>query len=102
MITSIVDYDVFVYTEDDILVRPKVIASYLEETERIQQLVGKNASQDYYVGVVRYEYPHKIAVLSVSHSTSRTRRYVWDVTVYHLSNKNWPRIGHYNNLTVPD
>ena len=50
------DYDLFIYTEDDMIIHPKLVASYLEETERVIDLVGLNKSQDYNVGIVRYEY----------------------------------------------
>jgi len=49
-------YDVFIYTEDDIRISPKVVASYLHETKRVESLVGPEHANDFNVGIVRYEY----------------------------------------------
>jgi len=49
-------YDLFIYTEDDIRISPKVVASYLHETKRVKSLVGPDRATDFNVGIVRYEY----------------------------------------------
>jgi len=44
------------HTQDDIRVTPKTILTYVEETRKIENIVGKNSAEDFNVGVVRYEY----------------------------------------------
>jgi hypothetical protein len=50
------DYDLFIYTEDDIRVPPRVVGAYLAETKKVQDIVGLKSSSGFNVGIVRYEY----------------------------------------------
>jgi hypothetical protein len=50
------EYDLFIYTEDDIRVPPRVVGAYLAETKKVQDIVGLEASSNFNVGIVRYEY----------------------------------------------
>jgi hypothetical protein len=75
------EYDLFIYTEDDMIVRPKLIASYMDETERVIDIVGLNKSQDFNVGVVRYEYNFPSNVIiddNTRHSTQNVTRVYWE------------------------
>ena len=75
------DYDLFIYTEDDILVTPTTIHTYWTETTRLQQLVGKDAASDYNVGIVRYEYnyPHDVEINDKTrHATQNVTRVYWE------------------------
>ena len=85
------DYDVFVYTEDDIRVTPRTIATYLQETKRVEQLVTSynqragNTQQfkpsDFNVGIVRYEYNFPSNVVmddSTRHATENVTRVYWE------------------------
>lgn len=75
------EYDVFVYTEDDIRVRPTTIAAYLQETERVINLVGVQKSTNFNVGVVRYEYnfpPDVIIDDKTRHATRNVTRVYWE------------------------
>jgi hypothetical protein len=51
-------YDLFIYTEDDIRITPRIVQTYLEQTERVKKLVEgtKYIPSDFNVGVVRFEY----------------------------------------------
>jgi len=53
---NIDQYDLFIYTEDDIRVPPRVVGAYLAETKKVQDIVGLKASSNFNVGIVRYEY----------------------------------------------
>lgn len=48
-------FDLFVYTEDDLNIRPTHIVSYLDETEKLKALVGPKAFPGYGLGFLRYE-----------------------------------------------
>mmetsp|Transcript_2176 Transcript_2176/g.4718 ORF Transcript_2176/g.4718 Transcript_2176/m.4718 type:complete len:518 (-) Transcript_2176:692-2245(-) len=50
------EYDLFIYTEDDIRVPPRVVGAYLYETKKVEEIVGLEESSNYNVGIVRYEY----------------------------------------------
>ena len=50
------DYDLFIYTEDDIRVTPKTVGAYMEETNRLKRTLGTRRAADFNVGIVRYEY----------------------------------------------
>jgi hypothetical protein len=56
MYDNIDNYDLFIYTEDDIRVTPRTVATYLMETERVKNIVGQKEAMKYNVGIVRYEY----------------------------------------------
>jgi DNA-dependent RNA polymerase auxiliary subunit epsilon len=49
------NYDLFIYTEDDHLVLLRHITAYLEETNRLKQILGTTRFTDYSIGFVRYE-----------------------------------------------
>lgn len=73
------DYDLFIYSEDDIRVTPKTAAAYLVETARVQQLIGDSIgtkSSEFNVGIVRYEYnfPPDVTI------TDKTRAAVLNTT----------------------
>ena len=40
------DFDVFVHTEDDTLIRPSNIISFMDEMEKVRLLVGDEVSQN--------------------------------------------------------
>lgn len=44
------DYDLFIYTEDDIRVSPRTVAAYLDETNKIASQVGSKRASDFNVG----------------------------------------------------
>lgn len=72
-------YDLFIYTEEDIRVTPRTVATYLEESRRIQELLvndKKYSFSDFNVGVVRYEYNYPSNVLI----DDRTRHAIQNVT----------------------
>ncbi|KAL7555025.1 hypothetical protein ACHAWF_018620 [Thalassiosira exigua] len=78
-------YDLFVYTEDDIRISPTTLAAYLYETKRVESLVGPEQALDFNVGIVRYEYdfPQNVVI------TDKTRHASVNVTrVY------WEHVGH--------
>ena len=75
------DYDLFIYSEDDMIVHPKLIVTYLEETNTVIDLVGLNKSQDFNVGIVRYEYnfPSNIVIDdNTRHATQNVTRVYWE------------------------
>jgi hypothetical protein len=75
------DYDVFLYTEDDIRVTPTTVAAYLAETKRLQHIVGVEESQNYNVGIVRYEYNYPPDVIindKTRHATKNVTRVYWE------------------------
>jgi hypothetical protein len=71
-------YDLFIYSEDDIRVSPKTVATYLSETKRLQDAMGGDAAAaaNFNVGVVRYEYnyPPQVTI------DDKTRRATQNVT----------------------
>ena len=50
------NYDLFVYTEDDIPIRPVHVAAYLEETKKLKDFLPTDKYFDYSIGFIRYEY----------------------------------------------
>lgn len=78
---NIDNYDLFIYTEDDIRVTPRTIASYLHETQVLQKKVGFDKSLEYNVGIVRYEYNFPANVLmddKTRHATQNVTRVYWE------------------------
>eukprot|EP00550_Attheya_septentrionalis_P008865 CAMPEP_0198297130 /NCGR_PEP_ID=MMETSP1449-20131203/35584_1 /TAXON_ID=420275 /ORGANISM="Attheya septentrionalis, Strain CCMP2084" /LENGTH=498 /DNA_ID=CAMNT_0043997969 /DNA_START=168 /DNA_END=1660 /DNA_ORIENTATION=- len=84
------DYDLFIYTEDDMRVSPKTISAYLYETERVQQLVSQQTSKtkiiasDFNVGLVRYEYNYPLSTViddKTRHATENVTRVYWEHTL---------------------
>ena len=75
------DYDLFIYTEDDIRITPKTVGAYLSETYKIQNLVGLERSSDFNVGIVRYEYNWPTNVIiddKTRHATQNVTRVYWE------------------------
>ena len=75
------DYDLFIYTEDDIRVTPRTVAAYLAETKNIQKIVGLERSADFNVGIVRYEYNYPNNVIiddKTRHATQNVTRVYWE------------------------
>ena len=50
------DFDLFIYSEDDMKANPQLVANYLAQTEKVARLVGPGKASDYNVGIIRYEY----------------------------------------------
>ena len=74
-------YDVFIYTEDDIRISPKVVASYLHETKRVESLVGPEHANDFNVGIVRYEYDYPVDTIitdKTRHASVNVTRVYWE------------------------
>jgi len=75
------DYDLFVYTEDDIRVPPKVVGAYLEQTKKVRDLVGVERSSDFNVGIIRYEYNFPVNSImddKTRHATQNVTRVYWE------------------------
>jgi len=87
-------YDLFVYTEDDIRTTPTTVATYLQETRRIRDLLAEDGDandpqgqqqrlhfSDFNVGVVRYEYSFPTNVViddNTRHATQNVSRVYWE------------------------
>mmetsp|Transcript_30964 Transcript_30964/g.36130 ORF Transcript_30964/g.36130 Transcript_30964/m.36130 type:complete len:492 (+) Transcript_30964:202-1677(+) len=74
-------YDLFIYSEDDILVKPSTVATYLKETIKVEQLVGKSPADDFNIGIVRYEYNYPPDVIindKTRHATQNVTRVYWE------------------------
>ena len=79
------NYDLFIYTEDDMRVPPRVIGSYFDQTQRIQDIVGLKASSDYNVVITRYEYNFPSNVVmddKTRHATQNVSRVYWEHGFY--------------------
>jgi len=80
------EYDLFIYTEEDILVTPRTVATYLQETRRIQEILSQDSSSkysftDFNVGIVRYEYnfPSNVVIDDKTrHSIQNVTRVYWE------------------------
>jgi hypothetical protein len=73
-------YDLFIYTEDDIRVSPRTVAAYLSETYSLQNLL-KDRHVNFNVGIVRYEYNYPSNVLmddKTRHATQNVTRVYWE------------------------
>ena len=77
-------YDLFIYTEDDMKVRPSTVATYLLETLRIQEALEGHPTlkpSDFNVGIVRYEYNFPTNVImddKTRHITQNVTRVYWE------------------------
>lgn len=74
------NYDLFVYTEDDIRVSPTTVAAYWQET---QALKARQPQLDYTlfnVGIVRYElnFPSVVIDDKTRHATEKVTRVYWE------------------------
>ena len=49
------NYDLFVHNEEDQLIRPTNIIAFIEETQKLEKLVGNKRLTDYSIGFVRFE-----------------------------------------------
>lgn len=79
------EYDLFIYTEDDIRITPRTVAAYLEETYRIEEKVGKERASDFNVGIVRYEYNFPSNVVmddKTRHATQNVTRVYWEHSMF--------------------
>lgn len=79
------DYDLFIYTEDDIRVSPRTVAAYLDETRRVEELVGQKRASDFNVGIVRYEYnfPSTTVITDKTrHATQNVTRVYWEHSMF--------------------
>ncbi|CAB9511093.1 expressed unknown protein [Seminavis robusta] len=86
--THLEEYDLFIYTEDDQRVTPRTVATYLQETNKIQQLIlhqeeGHKQYQpaDFNVGIVRYEYNFPANMViddSTRAATENVTRVYWE------------------------
>lgn len=75
------DYDLFIYTEDDIRVPPRVVGAFLAETKKVEDLVGPKESMGFNVGIVRYEYNFPSNVVmddKTRHATQNVSRVYWE------------------------
>lgn len=82
---KIKEYDLFIYTEDDIRVSPRTVAAYLDETNRIVEKVGKERASDFNVGIVRYEYNFPSNVVmddKTRHATQNVTRVYWEHSMF--------------------
>lgn len=89
------EYDLFIYTEDDIRVTPKTVGAYLSETKKVQDLIGMDRSQDYNIGIVRYEYNYPNNVIiddKTRHATQNVTRVYWEHGNYPIFPKAVDRI----------
>mmetsp|Transcript_17938 Transcript_17938/g.36966 ORF Transcript_17938/g.36966 Transcript_17938/m.36966 type:complete len:484 (+) Transcript_17938:102-1553(+) len=87
--SKIDDYDLFIYTEDDIRVPPRVIGAYLAETKKVQDIVGLKASSNFNVAIVRYEYDFPSNVVM----DDKTRQATQNVTRVYWEHGFYPVIG---------
>ncbi|KAL7446399.1 hypothetical protein ACHAXH_008102 [Discostella pseudostelligera] len=74
-------YDLFIYTEDDIRISPKTVAAYLHETKRVESMVGPTRATDFNVGIVRYEYdfPDNVVITDKTrHASVNVTRVYWE------------------------
>lgn len=89
--TRIDDYDLFIYSEDDIRVTPTTVATYWIETLRIEQILLQQQQQqqpdqnykphDFNVGIIRYEYNYPANVIiddNTRHATQNVTRVFWE------------------------
>ncbi|GAX14671.1 hypothetical protein FisN_11Hh210 [Fistulifera solaris] len=76
-------YDLFIYSEDDIRVTPTTIATYWYETKRLEQYLttSKYQPSDFNIGIVRYEYNYPANVIiddKTRHATQNVTRVYWE------------------------
>jgi len=79
------DYDLFIYTEDDIRVPARTVAAYLDETRRVEERLGPTRASDFNVGIVRYEYNFPSNVVmddKTRHATQNVTRVYWEHSLF--------------------
>lgn len=72
-------YDLFLYSEDDIRVTPTTVATYWYETQQLRELTTSN--HKYNIGIVRYEYNYPANVIiddKTRHATVNVTRVYWE------------------------
>lgn len=78
------EYDLFIYTEDDIRTTPTTVATYMYETRQIEHMLQGNTKlkpSDFNVGIVRYEYNYPANVViddKTRHATQNVSRVYWE------------------------
>ncbi|KAL3936834.1 MAG: hypothetical protein SGBAC_007932 [Bacillariaceae sp.] len=75
------DYTLFIYTEDDIRVSPRTVATYLYETKQVIEKLGAKTASDFNVGIVRYEYNYPSNIIiddGTRHATQNVTRVYWE------------------------
>jgi hypothetical protein len=75
------EYDLFIYTEDDIRTSPTTVATYWHETLALQ--ARKDLPKDYTlynIGIVRYEYNFPSVIINdkTRHATENVTRVYWE------------------------
>lgn len=88
---EIENYDLFIYSEDDILIPPTTIATYYEETCLLSNPSAVQihpdpkdpnhaVPSDFNIGVVRYEYQYPVDIIddSTRHVTQNVSRIYWE------------------------
>ncbi|GKY93274.1 hypothetical protein MPSEU_000294900 [Mayamaea pseudoterrestris] len=81
---NIHDYDLFIYSEDDIRLTPSVVATYVKETKRVERILADSEDakpSDFNVGIVRYEYNYPANVViddNTRHATMNVTRVYWE------------------------
>jgi hypothetical protein len=78
---AINDYDLFIYSEDDIRITPTTVTTYWQESQYIADTVGLQQAANYNVGVVRYELnfpPNVIMDDKTRHATQNVTRVYWE------------------------
>ena len=94
------NYDLFIYTEDDMRVTPTTVATYWQTTQQLHALLGQNNNNNhdndnddddeylrYNVGIVRYEYNFPSVVMDdhTRHATENVTRVYWEHGSYSLA-----------------
>lgn len=77
------EYDLFIYTEDDMRVSPTTLATYLSETRKVAHLTDQVSN--FNVGIVRYEYnypPNTIIDDKTRHATQNVTRVYWEHSAF--------------------
>lgn len=76
------NYDLFIYSEDDIRITPTTVAAYLYESTILEALVGGPVeASNYNVGFVRYEYNYPPDIViddRTRHATKNVTRVYWE------------------------
>lgn len=82
------NYDLFIYTEDDIRVTPTTVASYWQETQALKEVANIDYTL-FNVGVVRYEYNFPSVVINdkTRHAIENVTRVYWEHSIPLAQNK---------------